>query len=431
MKNLLEYVQQPLLTEQLIQAGMTELSNFYEELVVEFNPDTHFNYLDTDPNSDANTDLDKQDLALKQYVISQGYSFEVESNFDELMSRYPVTEKLNIYRGILFDDKESYDKFIKSYDGTSIKLNGISSWSKNIRIAKTFAVTKPVSDMAFMDQSSMSSISKQSKQGERLAGYRGIIMATKIDKNNKAIDVGKSKYDKESEVILAPGTIQVDRIVEIKSFKDILDQDITADDFILTMKKKDLTRESDVRSLYQYILKHKIELSDEARHHLYTLFKPARLPKKLVNYKTKMQTADDFETDEFHLTIHLGSGDLYKFLTNRHIYNAKDLKTVDKLKARIVRDAKAMQKQILSDKKVTDSDIAKIDNHLDAFYDYIPELKKIMSEISGALFGKKYQKKTGMDATRKINQLKGQDQKDAIDAYMNDIKSLIQNINNL
>ena len=94
-------------------------------------------------------------------------------------------------------------------------------------------MTRP-SYMEFMDSENMKLISAARKNHERVVGYRGVILETSI-KAGVGIDVNRSKFAKESEVILPSGSYKIsvteilknsDRFSEFSSLKDAIESAI-------------------------------------------------------------------------------------------------------------------------------------------------------------------------------------------------------------
>lgn len=168
--------------------------------------------------NDYKDDIDK---AIDAYSNDAFKKSMLSVKINDAIARYPNTQSETLYRGLNFDTKEEYEAFISSIKDNQITLNEISSWSPSYQEAKSFAFTKP-SYMEFMTKEKMAQIDKQNKEGERITGYRGIILKTKIPANT-GLDMRNTSYSKENEIILPSGTYSVE-IEDIKSFKDMMDQ---------------------------------------------------------------------------------------------------------------------------------------------------------------------------------------------------------------
>ena len=185
----------------------------------------------SESSRDIDSSMDSEDKALKRYVLEPSVSnrSEVESHFHELLSKYKNKEQLTLYRGMNFDTEEDYNDFlhqIKTNKGFNIKDGDISSWSRKRTIAKQFAVTRP-SYMESMSTANMFAIKKSEDENEHVVGYRGIILTTTI-KPGIGIDVNKSDFSSEDEIILPKGTYKVETEEVLKNSDLIKAKGLTA-----------------------------------------------------------------------------------------------------------------------------------------------------------------------------------------------------------
>ena len=134
-----------------------------------YNDDDHDNNDDYDHNR-----LSDADKALYNYTLNPMHIYEVHGEFDELLSLYANKKSMTVYRGLNFETKEKYDKFISNIQDGNINIKNISSWTPHKKTAEQFAVTRP-SYMEFMDSENMKLISAARKNHERVVGYRGDI----------------------------------------------------------------------------------------------------------------------------------------------------------------------------------------------------------------------------------------------------------------
>ena len=70
-----------------------------------------------DDDHDSNDDYDHNrlsdaDKALYNYTLNPMHIYEVYGEFDELLSLYANKKSMTVYRGLNFETKEKYDKFI-------------------------------------------------------------------------------------------------------------------------------------------------------------------------------------------------------------------------------------------------------------------------------------------------------------------------------
>lgn len=233
-------------------------------------------------------DMDRVDAALTKYVMNPDYSYEVDMVMDDAIKEYGNTSAITLYRGLNFDTKEDYDKFMKSIKGGVLRTKSLSSWSPSKSEAETFAVTKP-SYMEFMTREKMAMISAQRKSGERITGYRGIILKTKIGKG-KGVDLRRFKNQAESEVLLPDGTYKV-TYEEILSYKDQFNNQDPSDK-ILSLTKQG--KETD--KVLEYIRRNynPTQLSNEARHKICLLTVTLS---KLGKYYVKVQEPNKWDKD--------------------------------------------------------------------------------------------------------------------------------------
>ena len=214
--------------------------------------------------------MDRVDKALTKYILNPVYRMDVEMVIADAIDTYGNDKSMTLYRGLNFDTKEQYDAFIKSIRSGTLKTKGISSWSPDKSEAEAFAITKP-SYMEFMSRSNMAQIDAQHKSGEKITGYRGVILTTKIGKK-RGVDLKKFENRAESEVLLPLGSYKV-------TYKDILTYKDSMSDGPETTLMKLTTKSKDKDGILNYILKNykPDQLSDEARHKIYLLTKPTEI----------------------------------------------------------------------------------------------------------------------------------------------------------
>lgn len=219
---------------------------------------------------DADYISDPVDKAISKYTLNPDYIYTLYSVFDEAMKQYPNDHRVTLYRGLNFDTEEDYFKFMSTIKNNILETNNISSWSPEKSTAKQFAVTKP-SYMEFMDKYKMSLISKQEKERERITGYRGVILSTTIAPK-KAVDLSKSDYSKESEMLLSPGKYEVD-VYDIKTFKDILATSTADKELQKLHDKLQEYDEEDSSKFLDYIIRnYSDQISDKSKSLLFKMF---------------------------------------------------------------------------------------------------------------------------------------------------------------
>ena len=167
----------------------------------------------------------------------------------ELINRYGNTEPMTVYRGMNFKNKHDYDTFINSIKNGKLTLYSMSSWSRSREEALNFAITRPTFDLS-SDLAKDVDIAKS--KGESLIGYRGIILKTHINEHS-AIDVSKTNYMAEDEIILPSGTYHVSFNV-FKKYSELIDVE-NIDDIVLTTINKPEMTDTYMKKFTDYIIK--------------------------------------------------------------------------------------------------------------------------------------------------------------------------------
>lgn len=223
----------------------------------------------------ADDGADDADKWLAKWTYEGLDKYPHKEVLDELVEKYPFDGGV-VYRGLNFHDKEQYDKFIENTNGgTLLHTGSITSWTQDEKTTYPFAVTRPT---YFLNRELMQAEDKKNRERDFMIGHAGLVLET-IVKPGKGIDVNKSKYGKESEIILVPGTY------EIKIHKQYIPfmRSINDENF----KKKFMSintiseREDDHQAkMFNHIMFHYKEFDDEMKHHLFGL---------LVKNVTKIQ----------------------------------------------------------------------------------------------------------------------------------------------
>lgn len=352
-------------------------------------------------------DMDRVDAALTKYVMNPDYSYEVDIVMDDAIKEYGNTSALTLYRGLNFDTKEDYDKFMKSIKGGVLKTKSLSSWSPNKSEAETFAVTKP-SYMEFMTKEKMAMISAQRKSGERITGYRGIILKTKISKG-KGVDLRRFKNQAESEVLLPNGNYKV-TYEEILSYKDqFSNQDPS--DRILSLTKQG--KETD--KILEYIRRNykPTQLSNEARHKICLLTVTFS---KLGKYYVKVQ-----EPSQWDKNRKIDTGMVVPDKDFMEYYLSSD---INKMASTMKPLFKKMIKEVFS-KWTPGTEISWFLNH--GYWARFCDADTDLTKAERSTLKKEYDKQDQI--VRDINKIRDPNaQRQAIDAEMERIKKIIGSI---
>lgn len=147
--------------------------------------------------------LDDANQMLYKYT-ADGFSMPYGKYFDQLTKEYPFSGG-KLYRGLHFESKELYLTFLETVKDGFIEMDYPSSWSLSVDTAESFSLTK---QSYFVDLSLMNADRERSDRGDYMTGYGGIVLELDAPSGN-AIDVSKSAYAKESEVILGSGRYPV------------------------------------------------------------------------------------------------------------------------------------------------------------------------------------------------------------------------------
>lgn len=153
-------------------------------------------------DQDKYDSADKADRALYKYT-ADGFT-DISEYVDKLAKRYPFDGGA-LYRGLHFDTQEQYDSFMEKIKDGEISMGGPSSWTPSESTAEDFARTKKT---YFVDLGIMTSHRKMQDEGEHMPGYGGVVIKTHAEAG-AGVDVNKSPYAKEREVLLKPGTYKV------------------------------------------------------------------------------------------------------------------------------------------------------------------------------------------------------------------------------
>jgi predicted DNA-binding protein YlxM (UPF0122 family) len=162
----------------------------------------HENHYGSLINQDKYNELNSADKALYKYT-ADGFT-AIDGHMDKLNKKYPY-EGGTLYRGLHFDTQEQYDKFFDNFNGT-ITLGGFSSWSSDKETAKDFSLSKKT---YFPTIEVMRAHKRMTDTNDHMTGYGGIVLKTHVTSAAKGVDVNKSGFAKESEVILPAGTYEV------------------------------------------------------------------------------------------------------------------------------------------------------------------------------------------------------------------------------
>lgn len=160
-------------------------------------------------NKDVYDRLDFADKVLYQYT-ADGFT-SLTGAIKKLVDRYPY-DGGTLYRGLHFYDKEDHDQLLEKLKSGSLDIDAPSSWTPSKTTAQDFARTKK---SYFPTPELMYAAADMDQKGDHMTGYGGVVLKTTV-KAGIGCDVSKSKFEKESEVILPGGRydITIEELVE-------------------------------------------------------------------------------------------------------------------------------------------------------------------------------------------------------------------------
>ena len=215
--------------------------------------------------------LPPADRTLYAYVRKDGRAGPVPSDkeAETLMKKYPIDTPQKVYRGLMFEDERSYQKFLGEIEDGTLTTTGFTSWTPSKETAFQFAVTRPAFEINFG-----LSLLMNANPGELLVGKGGIIISTEISAGD-GIAVSKAPYAAESEVLLKPKVWNVEVVKKISQFKKMIGSDgvnQVVQDLIKNNGWEKLLRDGDeiegyeTKGLFDYIFGHRQdELNAESR----------------------------------------------------------------------------------------------------------------------------------------------------------------------
>ena len=363
-------------------------------------------------------DVSHANGALKAYIQDPTNKHWLTEFEDELIDMYGNDKPLKLYRGLNFDTKEDYEKFMNKISNGKIKIeNGSSSWTRSLSTAKQFAKTKP-SYMEFMSTDKMKMISKAQKENEYVVGYRGIILEIDIGKN-EGVDTSKSKYAAEDEIIIFKGEYKC-KYHEFKKNSDrIKEEGIEA---ILDEIEK-LQDDNEESERYNSILikkiinDHKSELTEEMKSFFGRRFLKD-IPRLGFYHKN-----NSFVNDKNELIVSMQSSPL--IIYGENIFNKPD---VEKYISNSYKEqSKSLKKLKIEIEKLSDDNVVKWNIDEPNKWFKLIGLEKEYLELFKK-FGKKYKELNSKSKIDDINKLTGKDQQNAIDDFAKSLKDLIKSM---
>lgn len=380
-------------------------------------------YYDDDEYDRSLSNLDPHDRWLKSYTYDGLDKHPSDSVIDALLDDYANDKGMTLYRGLNFETKEEFNKFMKDVESGELEVGSITSWSPSKSTAWQFAVTRPT---YFLNFELMSADSERKKQREYMLGYRGVILKTDV-KPGDAVDVTKSDFSKENEMIIPPGKYKVE-VEEIKPFKELVKEQDPSE-VVLGLTPEDIGKDTFNAQFFKYIIFHKLDFSDEAKEHLYNLVKPRG--KVIAQAEMKDPMWGD-KRPRLHLTVGNEEFSPFYLYSYADVLGAKYLPKIKKL-------ANEHMRSLIDAIKDADLDFSgESVGNLDYIMPYLRKYAKpqLLDEYKNLVRGelaREYRKLSSdddvTDRVRDINKIKDPDQKrKAIDDYAKDLVNILKNI---
>lgn len=155
-------------------------------------------------NQDKLDSLDPDEQDLYKYT-ADGFTYLSSEAIHNLAKKYPY-DGGTLYRGLHFESPEDEEKWNENFnEHGKTHLNGMSSWTPDLGTAVGFARTVKT---YFPTQDVMHAHSEMTKAGDRMTGHGGVVLRVKVPAGI-GLDVNKTDFAKESEVILPGGDYEI------------------------------------------------------------------------------------------------------------------------------------------------------------------------------------------------------------------------------
>ena len=349
-----------------------------------------------------------------------GYNkYPSENIVNYLLKKYPNKETIPIYRGLHFDTKEEYDEFIGNFKN-KVKTGSISSWSPSYTTAEDFAMTKKTYHPTAMI---MSQEMERENSKDYMTGYRGVVLKTTIEPNT-GIDVNKTKYAKENEIILPPGTYDVEIHNVKKKFKhQIEDKDETIESIINKMIDPKFKDDTHYKQFFEFV---KHNYPDEIRQ-------SDKLKQKIVKIINQTYKKVDFVAHELHTWSFQDDRTDVNIYFNYNIFEmfdkgflpAKYKKYIESYANRIIQEYYNLVKKYSGKEYIYDfGKLRYIEKYASSKY------RLLIDKILQIQIANVYHMMNDRKEINKINAIKDPvQQKKAMDKYTNTIKNVLSQLN--
>jgi hypothetical protein len=155
---------------------------------------------------------------LRSYTKDEQPIYQI-NDFNEMLAEWPNEEDITVYRGINFATREKYTDFLKELKQNGGYISAVcAGFSQSYETAYNFSTTTKT---YFPTLEVIMEEAKRNVQGEKIAGYCGVIL-TALAPKGTVIDVDISGQGVESEVLFAPDQLIKCDVLKVKSFKEMV-----------------------------------------------------------------------------------------------------------------------------------------------------------------------------------------------------------------
>ena len=269
--------------------------------------------------------MDKADQSLYKYT-ADGVTGLV--NFDKLVDRYPF-DGGTLYRGLNFTSEAKYQKFIDTFDGTT---SG-GSWTPDYDTAEDFGKSPktyfPTREVLALER-------EKNENQDYMSGHRGVVL--KIENySGPAIDVSKTSFAKENEVILPSGTYKCKIVKELVPFKHQFADKTSRDALFPKIISAIKSGHRDINGEVAHIVKlYANEMTTKEADLIFQYMYGDAL-------KTIPDDAVIAKIDEHFFS---SSKDVFTLFMSAHAFNVEDFVLYDKLSSKVKSSIIAYNKQI-------------------------------------------------------------------------------------
>lgn len=262
------------------------------------------------------TESNKADAWLEKYTHQNLDKWPDEDIVKILLKDYPFSGGV-VYRGINVRNEEDYNKIVAEAKSGTINTTSITSWSRSESEAKVFAITRPT---YFLSKDLMRDETEKQKNRDYMIGFRGIILKTTIAAG-VGIDVNKSEFAHEDEVILPPGAYKISIAQTLVPFKHSIQDRDTAEKELMGLKPGKLSDDDIAGKKLTFILHHFDDFSVEVREHIFKLLSNHLAKPKVVVHATAGDSTfkfSDYHTIDVHVNMPGSMLTYYGIFTPEH-----------------------------------------------------------------------------------------------------------------